>query len=186
MPEVAAASGNLINKIVEAKNMTYALNNTQIIIKVAPVIDYSVRSLCAKPYYNHKRGCPNYGKKKGCPPEAPLFDKVYDLSKPIYALINVFDLGSHVKRMKELHPEWSQRQLECCLYWQPKARKQLLGHIKSFMKEHKEYQVETCPEAMGVDISKTLENAGIILEWPPKKWVCQVALAGIPLQYTKR
>lgn len=53
-----------------------------IIVQVNPVIDYSVRGLCVKPYYNHPKGCPNFNKKKGCPPNAELFDKVYDLTKP--------------------------------------------------------------------------------------------------------
>ncbi len=49
------------------------------IIEINPVIDYSVRRLCVKPYPNHKKGCPNFNKKEGCPPTADFFDKVYDL-----------------------------------------------------------------------------------------------------------
>jgi hypothetical protein len=30
------------------------------IVQVNPVIDYSVRGLCVKPYYNHPKGCPNF------------------------------------------------------------------------------------------------------------------------------
>jgi predicted metal-binding protein len=155
------------------------MNQVKIIIPVIPVIDYSVRGLCMKPYLGHKKGCPNYGKKNGCPPGAKCFDEVYDLSQPVYAIINKFDFARHVSRMYELHPEWSQRQLECCLYWQPKARNQLLQHIKYFLKNHPGYRIEACPEAMGVDVTNTLARAGVLLEWPPKQWACQVALAGI-------
>ncbi len=156
------------------------MNQVKIIIPVIPVIDYRVRRLCLKPYPGHKKGCPNYDKKDGCPPKAKPFGAVYDLSQPIYAIVNKFDFASHVNRMKELHPEWSQRQLECCLYWQPKARNQLLQHIKYFLSNHPRYKVETCPEAMGVNVTETLKNSGIILEWPPKIMSIQVALAGIP------
>lgn len=154
------------------------MNQVKIVLPVIPVIDYSVRGLCVKPYPGHKKGCPNFNKKNGCPPGAAKFDEVYDLSKPVYAIINKFDFASHVSRMKELHPEWSQRQLECCLYWQPKARNQLLQHIKYFLQNHPGYKVEPCPEAMGVDVTETLKNSGVILEWPPKIMCCQVALAG--------
>jgi predicted metal-binding protein len=150
----------------------------EMIIQVMPIIDNSVRGLCCKPYPGHKKGCPNFSKKNGCPPSAKLFDSVYDLSQPVFAIINKFDFAGHVSRMYKLHPEWSQRQLECCLYWQPKARNQLLQHIKYFLSNHPGYRVETCPEAMGVDVTNTLTTSGFLLEWPPKEWACQVALAG--------
>lgn len=150
---------------------------------VIPVIDYSVRGLCIKEYPEHKKGCPNYNHKKGCPPQAGYFDKMYDLSKPVYAIINIFDFKSHVAKMKRLHPDRSKRKLECCLYWQPKARKELLVGIKKFLKENQNYKIfkiETCPEALGVNITETLSNAGFELEWPPVNVACQVALAAVP------
>ena len=149
------------------------------IIKVIPAIDYSVRRLCPKPYYNHPRGCPNFGRKKGCPPGAPLFDQVYDISQPVYAIINEFDIGSHIERMREKHPEWSEHQLKCVLYWQGGARKQLKGRCIEFLRSHPGYQIEMCPEAMGVNITETLRSVGIELEWPPVHIARQVALAGI-------
>lgn len=162
------------------------INLSGIIKRIEPVIDYSVRGLCVKVYPGHKKGCPNLNHKDGCPPNAGYFDKVYDISKPVYAIINVFDFKSHVDKMRELHPDWSQRQLDCCLYWQPKARKQLFEGIKKFLTHNDKerfkqgYRVEKCPEAMGVEITKTLAKAGIALEWPPVNVVYQVALAGIP------
>lgn len=157
-----------------------------VIKRVVPVIDYSVRALCTKEYPGHKKGCPNYNHKDGCPPAAKLFDKVYDISKPVYAIINKFDFKSHVEKMRVLHPKWSNRKCECLLYWQPKARKQLLEGIKVFLTHNDKerlnqgYEVIKCPEAMGIDITKTLETAGITLEWPPKNIACQVVLAAIP------
>jgi predicted metal-binding protein len=149
------------------------------ILPVIVQIDHSVRGLCVKEYPNHPKGCPNFGKKKGCPPSAELFDEVYDLSKPVFAIINKFDFKSHTDKMRKLHPEWSNRQVECCLYWQPSARKELLKHIKHFKEEHREYTIEPCPEAMGVNITETMKKAGIILEWPPETVTYQIALAGI-------
>jgi predicted metal-binding protein len=148
-------------------------------IKVNPIIDHSVRCLCIRPYPGHKKGCPNFNHKNGCPPGAPLFEDVYDLTKPIFAIVNKFNLSEHREKMRAANPSWSPRQLDCCLYWQPKARKQLMIKIKYFLQEHPGYNVTACPEAMGVEITKTLAPAGIILEWPPSNFTYQVALAGI-------
>ena len=147
--------------------------------EVNPIINISVRALCIKPYIGHLKGCPNFGKKDICPPISPLITDVFDMDKPIYAIYNKFNFGAHVTKMKEKHPNWTIRQLECCLYWQGSARKQLKNEIVSFLKEHKEYHVLVCPEACGVNITETMAQIGINLEWPPKTNAYQIALAGI-------
>jgi len=79
--------------------------------------------------------------------------------------------------MRNRHPEWSERQIECCLYWQGTARKQLREKIKIFSIEKPEYKILTCPEACGVNVTATVKKLGIVLEWSPKKWVYQVAFS---------
>ena len=149
------------------------------IIEVKPVIIRPVHSLCVKPYLNHKNGCPRYGKKEGCPPGVPMFDSFYDLSKSVYAIYNKFDFKGHVDRMREKFPDWSKRQLECCLYWQGTARKNLKERIEIFkMIAHREYFVNTVPEAMGVNVTETMKRVGIELEWPPVNVAYQIAMAG--------
>ena len=49
--------------------------------------------------------------KEGCPPNIPMFDQVYDLTKPIYLIINEFNLLEHVNSIKKIHPDWSSYQL---------------------------------------------------------------------------
>ncbi|HDY88817.1 MAG TPA: hypothetical protein ENH82_11990, partial [bacterium] len=150
------------------------------IIEVTPVIIRPVHSLCVKPYPNHKKGCPNYGKKKGCPPDVPMFDSFYDTSKPTYAIYNKFDFKGHVDRMREKHPDWSRRQLECCLYWQGTARKKLKERINEFIfLADERYVVNTTPEAMGVNVTETMKRVGVELEWPPVNIAYQVAMAGM-------
>lgn len=149
---------------------------------VIPVIDRSVRGLCAKPYPGHPKGCPNFRKKDGCPPAAPLFVDTYDLSKKVVAVWNVFDLAAHVDRMRLKHPDWSWAQLTCCLYWQGTARKSLRDAIKLATYELRwdRLGIETCPEAMGVDVTATMRSIGVELEWPPKTTTVQVALLATP------
>lgn len=150
---------------------------------VKPVINESVRGLCFKPYHNHPKGCPNFGKRNICPPKALLISEFFDLTKKVLAVCIHFNLGQHVEKMRAKHPNWSQRQLECCLYWQGTARKKLKKEIAYNMTraplfDGHELAVTDCPEAMGVDVTATMKDAGIILEWPPKKIVRKIAFIG--------
>lgn len=148
--------------------------------RVIPVIDNTVRGLCTAPYTNHKKGCPNYNKKDGCPPAAPKLYTFIDKDQPIYVVYNIYDFGAHVKRMKDKHPEWSERQLACCLYWQGTARKELRIKIVEFLRPISPGRTKIigCPEACGVNITATMRKIGEHLEWPPKTKTYQVVLAG--------
>jgi hypothetical protein len=148
--------------------------------QVQPIIDISVRALCARPYALHPKGCPNIGKSDRCPPVAPEFTDVFDLHAPVYAVINEFDLIGHVERMREKHPAWSGLQVACVLYWQGTARKQLRAKIDEALAILPGYAATWCPEAMGVNVTATLEQVGIALEWPPVHIVRQVALLAVP------
>jgi len=151
------------------------------VVQVVPVIDKSMRVLCKLAYPNHPKGCPNWNKKDTCPPKAPLLESVIILSEPVYLAYNAFDFGGHVKRMKDKHPNWSDRQTECCLYWQGTARKQLRQRVESFLADFPYPQcleVLYCPEACGVNITATMQSIGITMEWPPKTVAYQVALIG--------
>jgi predicted metal-binding protein len=148
-------------------------------VEVKPIFDIKVRELCFKPYPLHKNGCPNYNKKMGCPPKAPLIFDVLNLDQKVYAIYNIFDIGFHVEKMRKLHPKWSDRQLKCCLYWQSKARKELKVKIIEFLREFPKYYVVNNPEAQGVNLTETMKNVGIILEWPPEKLAYQIVLSGI-------
>jgi len=126
-------------------------------------------------------GCPNFAKKEGCPP-APMLHRYLDLTQPVFAVVHEFDFAGHVERMKAAHPSWSDRQLQCCLYWQGGARKLWKIGIKEFLWSHPGYTAVACPEAMGVNITETMRLAGVELEWPPVKVARQVALCGMRLR----
>lgn len=157
--------------------------STPDVVLVVPVIDYSIRELCTKPYPLHPKGCPNVGKCDRCPPTAPLFDKVFDLGQPVYAVINQFDLAGHMAKMAIRNPHWSDRQLRCVLYWQGTARKQLRSRIISALISLPGYSATSCPEGQGVDVTATLAATGVWLEWPPVNIVRQVAFLGKAFPY---
>jgi hypothetical protein len=109
-----------------------------------------------------------------------MLDEIISLDHFVYCIYNKFNFGAHVHKMRGKHPDWSQRQLECCLYWQGTARKRLKEEIRLFSLVNPEYTVIMCPEACGVNITATMAKLGIHLEWPPVNWTYQVALAGMP------
>jgi len=151
-------------------------------LEVHPVIDPSVRELCLRPYPGHARGCPNYNKKETCPPRTKIFTEVFDLDYPVFAIVNAFDLKSHKEMMRVKHPRWSEKQLASSRFWQGKAKKELKEEINKFLQEHEGYEATTCPEGLGINVTETMKNAGILLKWPPRDIVYQVAFAAKKLK----
>jgi len=151
-------------------------------IEVKPVIDLTVRALCKKPYPRHKHGCPNWNKKEGCPPKALPLNKVFDLTTPVYVVYNRFNLGDHVTNMINKHPDWSEAQLKCVLYWQSKARKELKNKVNIYLKSNKDLVANYCPEGNGVNVTETMKQIGIKLKYPPEKYAYQIAFLGTPIK----
>lgn len=139
----------------------------------------SPKGLCHKPYPNHPKGCPNYGKHSMCPPHNLIFDDIFDMEKDIYVIYYAFDIGNHMKKMKEKHPKWSDRQLRNVLYWQGTAKKEHRKIVKEFLDKNPNYEA-VVPETLAVDVNKTMKQIGIILKWPPTKYSYRIAIAAIP------
>ncbi len=146
--------------------------------EVQPVVDMFVHGLCRCAYPNHPHGCPNYDKKKGCPPGVHPLAVEIDLDKPVYVIWNCFGFAGHVAKMRRIHPTWSKRQLECCLYWQGTARKRLKQEITQFLVDHPRFYIISCPEAQDVNVTATMKQVDVELEWPPVSKTYQVVLAG--------
>ena len=109
-----------------------------------------------------------------------MLDEALRLDEPVHVIYNRFPLGEHVQRMRARHPNWSERKLRCCLYWQGTARKQLRQRVNAFLAEHPGLVALYTPEGCGVDVTATMAQIGITLEWPPQKYAYQVALVGTP------
>lgn len=149
----------------------------------------AVRDLCVRPYYNHPRGCPNHGKRPTCPPQASAIGNILDLRCPVFAIYYAFPFAEHVEKMRRRHPDWTERQVECCLYWQGTARKRLKVDIEQFKRvipcywvtesSSVEWEILWLPEANGVNMTETMQSVGIELEWPPKNWAYKIVLAGV-------
>jgi hypothetical protein len=154
---------------------------------VEPVIckiDSSVRGLCTRPYHDHPKGCPNHGQRDTCPPAAPRFHDLYD-PRQVWACWTAYDLAGHRERQREAHPDWSERQLVNCRHWQGKVRAFLKRNCQQWIARQKRrlglnLVLSTCPEAMGVNVTVTMERLGVELEWPPRDTTRVVYLVGVP------
>lgn len=141
-----------------------------------------IQFLCRRPYHNHLKGCPNFGKKVGCPPNQLLIDGIFDFQKKIYLVYTEFDLASHTAKMKKLYPYWSEHQIYCVLYWQPRARKFQREEEEKAMRELGLDYICRSPEAHGVNITELMRQIGVLLEWPPRNITRLVSLAGFKLK----
>ena len=142
------------------------------------VTGLNTHNLCQLPYPNHPKGCPNYSVKKGCPPHVQRADRVFDLDKEMYMIGARFDFGNHIEKMKDKHPDWSDRQLGCVLYWQGTLRKRLKEVVADFLRGKPDLTVNFCPVAHGINMTGTMKNIGVELEWMPKKYSWCIAMVG--------
>jgi predicted metal-binding protein len=146
------------------------------------VIDYRAREWCKLPYPNHPYGCPNYGTKGVCPPLVARIEEYFDLRKSCWLAIVDFNLSNHKRRMKELHPDWSESQLKCVLYWQGTVKKKLKDLCEDFVFENIGENIiyTLCPEAMGLHVFSTMRKLGYRISKNITDIVYKVALIGYP------
>lgn len=144
------------------------------------VINPNVRSLCVCPYPDHPKGCPNFNKKETCPPKTSMIQFFVDFHQPILFLIVRFNLAQHIAKMKERHPDMTDRQAKCLLYWQPHVHVEQMKMERDFftLRSYSDYRITYSPEAMGVDVFKTLKAYNILYEQNPINEVVKIALVG--------
>ncbi len=145
-------------------------------------LEPQARTWCLLPYPGHPHGCPNYGHKGACPPKAPQAEAWIKGASSLWLAYVVFDMRSHTQRMHQLHPAWSERQLRCCLYWQGDVNRQLRDYTERLAADTQMWlttaprKITYCPEAMGIDVITTGQNAGLCITRNPVSTVYKVAL----------
>jgi len=113
-----------------------------------------------------------------------MIDEVIDVNRPVYLVYSEYDLESHVGKMRQRHPNWSDRQCRCVLYWQGASKKLLKQEVKKAAFETKSIKIITKPEAMGVNVYATCRLSGLRLERIEGLKICRhVALIGQPRPY---
>jgi len=143
------------------------------------VYNSRIPDLCKLPYPGHPSGCPNYGKKPDCPPQAPFVTDILDVNRKMYLVYSEFDLESHVRRMKEKHPDWSDRQLRNVIYWQGTSKSQLRHRALRVLSIVNADVAILKGEAHGVNLYVTCSKSGLKLERIRDLRICHhVALVG--------
>jgi predicted metal-binding protein len=152
--------------------------------EVIPVIDHKVRTYCTLPYPGHPKGCPMFGKRPECPPQAPLFEKFFNMKYGFTAVVCELDLAAHAAKMLEKHPHWTIKQCRNPLYWQNSIRKALreycwvLENGINIPKTWNPVQHTLIPEAMGLDVVATMKSVGVNIVFPVTDTVRKVAIIG--------
>jgi hypothetical protein len=126
---------------------------------------------CTLPYPRHPHGCPNYPECVEGQPSLTQLEAIHPYAK-WYAVIEEFGLKDFSERMKQQHPDWSDRQSRCVLYWQASVRKRLLRKMRYYAGKLVEDNPDLCgkpldilhiPEASGVNVFATMNRVGIVL-----------------------
>ncbi len=138
----------------------------------------SPRSMCVRPYKNHKHGCPNFGKLPTCPPNIPcMYDEIFDVSD-VYAIATRFYLEEFFDKRREKRPDLPEGQIRNSRIWQPITKKENDYAISDFYRENPDkidYVSTRLLECMGVDVVNTMKDVGVILRFPPKDYVYRIA-----------
>lgn len=138
----------------------------------------SPRSMCIRPYKNHKYGCPNFGKLPTCPPNIPcMYDQVFDISD-VYAVVTKFYLEEWVAKRREKRPDLPDGQLRNILVWQPITKKENDYAVSEFYKENPDkvdYISTRLLECMGVHVVDTMKEVGINIKFPPGDIVYRIS-----------
>jgi hypothetical protein len=125
---------------------------------------------CSLPYPIHPKGCPRF---PICVKNRLTQDELIKENRRWFAVIETFDLKHHAALMKQKHPDWSERQCRCLLYWQNHVRKKLLNRTYEYSRKlspsylHKANIILEVPEANGINVFATMAKVGVILQKNP-------------------
>ena len=57
--------------------------------------------------------------------------------------------------------------------------KDAIADVEYYLQGTGNWKTSFCPEAMGVNVTATMKNIGVTLEWPPQEVVRKVAIIGV-------
>ena len=138
----------------------------------------SPRSMCIKPYNNHKNGCPNYGRLQTCPPNIPcMYDQIFDVGD-VYAVVTKFYLEEYFNKRRKNRPDLAEGQIRNIRVWQPIAIKENDYAISEFYKEYpnkNNYVSTRLLECMGVDVVNTMKEVGVFIKFPVEEFAYRIA-----------
>lgn len=135
---------------------------------------------CKRPYPDHPDGCPNIQKCRDL--NLPFFK---DRWREYHLLYADFDFRSYKDWRESQNPNWTARQVECCLYWQNSVKSLLVREIEKLYISDGPFYVYGCGsglklsfqekvgsmELAGINVFSTLKLNNIDFEVAPKNKV---------------
>lgn len=168
--------------------MVDILKYTKIETKKIPiesiVFKENIGQWCQLPYSEHKKGCPNYGKGLLCPPKSPFYRDIVKNWQCFSVVYAVIDLKGYKDEMRISHPNWSEKQLSCVLYWQRRVKVKLRSEVDKICNIGNDL-VLGCGsgfgdcysmESVGINVIQTLKNNNIEIDVKPINRVVLVSL----------
>ena len=162
--------------------------------KEAIIFDPKVQSYCNNPEYL----CPYYKHSWACPPEAPYLEKEIMNYAKYYLIYTKFDLTKSSENKSKNYIGYSymrkimEEEMEEFLQQHQNSFKESRvlwdGHCRICEKENKKCSIEEnvpcrypekirySMEAVGIDVTKTVKNLNIEIEWPPVNHVYRFGL----------
>lgn len=162
--------------------------------KNAIIFDPEVQTYCNNPKYR----CPFYGHSWGCPPEAPyLEDEImkYEKFYLIYIKLNLNDESRKDNRKgynyNEMRERMEREMDKFFILHQNKFNEIRIlwdGHCRICEKENEKCSINNgspcrypdkirySMEAVGIEVSQTVKNVNIDIEWPPVNHVYRFGL----------
>jgi predicted metal-binding protein len=161
------------------------------------IFDPIVQSYCNNPEYL----CPYYGHSWACPPNAPYLEEEIMNYKKYYLIYTKFDLKGkkHNKHKKSLSYSYMRENMEYEMENFLETHREKFnelrilwdGHCRICEKEDKKCSIEDddpcrypdkirySMEAVGIDVTQTVKNVNIDIEWPPINHVYRFGLVCI-------
>ncbi len=164
-------------------------------IKEDTIIHYpEIKDLCYRSYPNHSKGCPNIDKCYHL--NIPNFEILLEYGKfnHFYLVYAKFDFKKYKELRKSEHPNWTENQVKCVLYWQNSVKKQLIDYINVINFINKKAYILGCGSGMKfkklpnyqkrvasmehvcINVFSTMKLNGIKLEIIPKKIIYLICL----------
>jgi predicted metal-binding protein len=151
----------------------------------ALIFDTKVQSYCNNPKYV----CPYFGHSWACPPKAPYLEEEIMSYESYFLIYTKFDLKGNSMKNKKRYKGYSymrkimEKEIESFLKQHNDRFDELKilwdGHCRICEKENKTCSIENnipcrypnkirySMEAVGIDVTQTVKNVNLDIEWPP-------------------
>ncbi len=152
-----------------------------VIDKSTIVFTPKTRDWCRLPYPGHPRGCVNYGKHDTCPCNTPYRADILEKHDRFVLVHATFDINAYAGKMREIHPDWSEKQLRNSRHWQSqlksKMKKKIAGvHHDELFGAGGGFMGRPSMEAAGIFVFATLRRNKIPFDVKAKKFIKMVCL----------